>query len=87
MSTPVLDQLKGLLPNRFEFGRYNEIHIFNKQVDWFLSHTMIDVSYIERFITSIESGHKLPTGFVEGAVERVHHSGFGMNLQLPFYLC
>lgn len=87
MSTPALAQMKGLPPNRYEFGKYNEIRVFNMQVDWLLSCETIDMSYVERFITSVENGQMLPAGFLEGAVRRRESIGFGLDIQMPFYLC
>lgn len=87
MSTPILAQMKGLPPNRYEFGRYNETRVFNVQVDWFLSSKTVDMGYVERFITSIENGQLLQTGFVEIVVERQPSIGFGLDIQIPWYLC
>lgn len=79
-------QLKGLPPDRYEFGRYNEIRIFGTQVDW-ISSIHADVGYIERFISAIENNHLLPDGFVYGVVDRVQSPGVGLDLQIPSYLC
>lgn len=87
MSTPILAQLKGLPTNRYEFGMYNEIKVFNMQVDWLMSFLTIDMSYVERFVASVENGQMLPTGFVKGALLRRESIGFGLDIQIPVYIC
>lgn len=88
MSTLSLAQSQKLDVNHYEFGAYNEKRIFNMQIDWFLSskRSGLDVNYIERFITAIEKGELLPTGLIAGAVERLASPGFGVDIQLQYYI-
>lgn len=90
MSSPILANLKKLEPS--EFGVYNEVRLFNSQVDWFSSAEqnieLLDVKRIEQFITAIETGSMLPIGSISGTLPRIQSPGMGgADIQQKSYIC